>query len=105
MARLGIEVAYATRERQEIVSVAVEAGATALDAVRASGMSERHPELDAGTLRLGIFGSQVAAGALVAEGDRVEIYRPLQVDPKAARRAKVRTRAQTRTWQVRRPRV
>lgn len=105
MARLSIEVVYATRERQEIVPVVVEQGATALDAVRASGLSELHPELDAGPLRLGIFGSEVAAGALVADGDRVEIYRPLQVDPKAARRAKARTKTKARTSQVRRARV
>ena len=101
MARLNIEVVYATRERQEIVPVVVEEGATASDAVRVSGLCERHPGLDAGALRVGIFGSEVSGGTLVAHGDRVEIYRPLKVDPKAARRAKARARSS----QVRRPRV
>lgn len=88
MARLSIEVIFATRERQEIVSVALEAGARAIDALRASRLCERYPEIDARSPRLGIFGKEVAPDALLADGDRVEIYRPLAIDPKDARRAR-----------------
>ena len=90
MARLNVEVVYATRELQEIVTVALDEGACAIDAVRASRLCEGHPELDVRTLRLGVFGSEAGRETIVADGDRVEIYRPLRVDPKEARRAKVR---------------
>jgi uncharacterized protein len=93
MARLRVEVVYATRDRQHIVAVDLPEDARAVDAVRASGLSEQHPELDAQGLRLGVFGSEVAPDALLADGDRVEIYRTLAIDPKEARRARVRSKA------------
>jgi hypothetical protein len=49
-------------------------------------MLERHPEIDLQRHRLGIYGKGVAAGLPLADGDRVEIYRPLGLDPKEARR-------------------
>jgi putative ubiquitin-RnfH superfamily antitoxin RatB of RatAB toxin-antitoxin module len=60
--------------------------------VRASGLLERHPELDAGNLALGMFGARVAPGRPLAEGDRVEILRPLAADPYEARRRRARRR-------------
>ncbi len=89
MARLNIEVIYATREGQEIVQVGLEDGALAIDALRESGLGLRHPEIDAAHSALGIFGRRVAPDTLLRDGDRVEIYRPLRIDPKEARRAKV----------------
>ena len=81
-----IEVLYATRDRQESVVVDLGAGATAIEAVRASGLLERHPEIGSGQLKIGIHGKVVAPDLRLAAGDRVEIYRPLAADPKAARR-------------------
>jgi putative ubiquitin-RnfH superfamily antitoxin RatB of RatAB toxin-antitoxin module len=79
-------VIYALASSEEVVTVKLPAGATAADAVRASGILERHPEIDLGRQKLGIYGKVVAAGATLADGDRVEIYRPLALDPKEARR-------------------
>ena len=90
-----VEVIYALPERQEVVSVDVEEGARAIDAVRASGLIERHPTLELNALRLGIFGNEVKPETRLAIGDRVEIYRLLTVDPKEARRERAK-RAQRR---------
>ncbi len=90
MARLAIEVVYATRESQRIVPLVLEEGACALDAVHASGLLEQHPELCSGPLRLGIFGEESAHDVMLSDGDRVELYRPLRLDPKEARRARAR---------------
>ena len=81
-----IEVLYAMPERQERVVVDLHAGATAIEAIRASGLLERHPEIGLRQLRIGIYGKVVAPEVPLAEGDRVEIYRPLAADPKSARR-------------------
>ena len=86
MARLSVEVVYALPSGEDAVSLTLAAGATAEDAVRASGVLERHPEIDLGRQRLGIYGRLVAEKAPLRDGDRVEIYRPLPVDAKEARR-------------------
>ena len=91
--RIRVEVVYATPGRQDLVEVELPAGATALAAVRASGLPQRHPEIDLARGSFGVFGRVVAPDALLANGDRVEIYRPLAIDPKAVRRARAAARA------------
>jgi uncharacterized protein len=86
MASLSVEVVYALPSGEDTVTLRLAAGATAEDAVRASGVLERHPEIDLGRHRIGIFGRVVPAQAPLRDGDRVEIYRPLTVDAKEARR-------------------
>jgi len=66
------------------------APATALDAIRASGLLERHPELGLGEPLIGIWGRACAPETLLADGDRVEVYRPLTMDPNEARRLRAR---------------
>lgn len=88
MSRLRVEIVYATSARQECVHLEVPAGSTAMAAVRASGLPERHPEIELATAKIGVFGRLVAPEAALVDGDRVEIYRPLAVDPKLARRAR-----------------
>jgi len=83
---LRVEVVYALPAGEDSAFVQLARGKTALDAVRASGILERHPEIDRRGLKLGIFGKAVAADAPLSDGDRVEIYRPLALDPKEARR-------------------
>jgi len=74
-----IEVVYALPQGARGVSLDLPAGATLRDALEASGFEfEKHP--------VGIFGRRAALDHPLAEGDRVEIYRPLAVDPKEARR-------------------
>ncbi len=68
------------------VALQVTAGTTVLDAIRASGVLERFPALDVSTAAVGIWGRASSLTVLLRPGDRVEIYRPLAIDPKEARR-------------------
>ncbi len=97
---LKVEVAYAGPDRQLIIPMTVPAGTTAREAVERSGMLDRFPEISLEQNNLGIFGAQVAPDRVLEAGDRVEIYRPLQMDPREARR---RLAAQGRTMQKKDP--
>jgi hypothetical protein len=90
MARLRIEVVYVTREMQDIVRIELEEGASAGDAFASSGLQDRHPDVIFDGLKLGVFGKEVSRDTPLSDGDRVELYRPLVIDPKEARRAKAR---------------
>jgi hypothetical protein len=68
------------------VAVELAAPATAWDAVRASGLLERWPELAAGEPSIGVWGRATSVDAALDDGDRVELYRPLAADPQEARR-------------------
>jgi len=85
---LHVEVAYALRERQALVAVEVEEGATIEEAIERSGILEAFPEIDLQQAKVGIFGRPVALDEQIRGGDRVEIYRPLIADPKEVRRRK-----------------
>jgi putative ubiquitin-RnfH superfamily antitoxin RatB of RatAB toxin-antitoxin module len=65
-------------------------GATVLQALEAAGVAREFPLLELDAAAVGVWGRRVDRGALLHEGDRVEIYRPLQVDPKVARRERFR---------------
>lgn len=82
-----VEVAFARPDRQEIITLDVEEGTTAVEAVRRSGMAALFPEIDPDSANLGIFGKAIKKPSTheLREGDRVEIYRPLKIDPKQAR--------------------
>ncbi|MCG2582631.1 MAG: RnfH family protein [Marinobacter sp.] len=82
-----VEVAYARPDRQEIISLKVPMGTTALEAVKQSGIVAVFPEVDPDNTDMGIFGKAIKspAGHELREGDRVELYRPLKIDPKQAR--------------------
>ena len=96
-----IEVAYARPERQAIIAVSVPEGTTLAEAAALSGIVEMFPEIDLATIPMGIFGVEIktVTTTVVSAGDRVELYRSLQADPKENRRrraqAKPRGRPQT----------
>lgn len=81
-----IEVVYALPERQWVVYVDLVPGLTAIGAVQASGLIEAVPELRGSALELGVFGRRIAPDKPLDAGDRVEILRPLLVDPRESRR-------------------
>jgi len=85
---LSVEVALALPERQWLLNLRLEEGATAEQAVLASGLLERFPLEQRGVYQVGIVGRLVARPAerQLVEGDRVEIYRPLLADPKESRK-------------------
>ena len=83
---LRIEVVYSAAPRQaHVVALDLPAGSTVADAVRESGLPSAHG-LEAQALPCGIWGRPTALETLLRDGDRVEIYRALLVDPKQARR-------------------
>lgn len=81
-----VEVVFAMAESQQLVSVTLPAGTTVSDAIAASSLAERFPEADFDALQAGIWGHPVERGHVLSDGDRVEIYRPLELDPREARR-------------------
>jgi uncharacterized protein len=90
--RITVVVAYSPAPRQvEQVSVTLTAPATVADALRASGLLERHPEIEPGRHDIGVWGKLRAPADALRDGDRVELYRPLKVDPKEARRQRQRS--------------
>ncbi len=83
---LQIEVAYALPESSSLIALEVAAGTSIEQAIHLSGIMQRHPEIDLSVNRVGLFGRRAALDTLLVAGDRVEIYRPLSIDPKTARR-------------------
>ena len=89
---IDVEVVYALPAEQAVMRLRLAAGATVLQAIQQSGLLVRYPQITLATARVGIFGKIVALDAPLSAGDRVEIYRPLTVDPKEARRRRVKLR-------------
>lgn len=84
-----IEVAYAaSTSEQVVVSLDIAVGSTVGHAIRVSGVLGRFPCIDLNRDSVGIFGRPVDLEDAVCVGDRVEIYRPLVVDPKQARKSR-----------------
>ncbi|QRN55841.1 RnfH family protein [Dyella caseinilytica] len=81
-----VEVVCATADRQRLHRLTLPAGSTVIQAVLQSGILQTMPEVDFDPSRLGIFSRRVAPNDTLQDGDRVEIYRPLTLDPKDARR-------------------
>ena len=88
--RITVEVVCATPERQVLRRVTLPVGSSVMQAVQQSGILQELPEMAFDPSRLGIFSRRVAADDLLQEGDRVEIYRPLTLDPKDARRRRAK---------------
>ena len=83
---LSIEIAYALPQKQELVQLKLPAGSTVQQAIEASGLKQRHPEIDLAKNKVGIFGKLSKLDAPLRDRDRVEIYRPLIADPKEVRK-------------------
>ena len=95
---LRVSVAFSPRAGVvDEVALTVPGGATVADALRISGMQMRHPEHDLEALSVGIWGASCERGDALRDRDRVELYRPLRVDPMEARRQRQQVqRAQRR---------
>ena len=86
-----VEVAYAEPQRQFLRALRVPAGSTVAQVIAASDV-ERECGIDVGALSVSLWSKPVARDALVRDGDRVEILRPLKIDPKEARRLRAQRR-------------
>ncbi|MCG8486229.1 MAG: RnfH family protein [Chromatiales bacterium] len=80
------EVAYGKLDEQVLLIVESSEPLTVEQAIEQSAILQRFPEIDLKVNKTGIFGKAAKLDALLNEGDRVEIYRPLIADPKEARK-------------------
>lgn len=95
---LTVEVAYALPHKQRLVALSVPEGTTARQAVALADLPALFPELPSDAFLkapLGIFGKVLRTPEtdILREGDRVEVYRPLAIDPKAARHERAKRQA------------
>ena len=88
-----VEVVYATAIQQEVIELALTENSTVQDAIVQSALIDRYPEIELGQTPVGIYGEKVGYDTVLQQGDRVEIYRPLIVDPMEARRLRARKQA------------
>ncbi|HHV7521693.1 TPA: RnfH family protein [Burkholderia orbicola] len=86
---LSIEVCYALPDRQTLIPLSLPEGATVRSAIDASGVLALYPEIDLAHAKTGVYGKLAPLDAPLVDHDRVEIYRPLIVDPKLARQRRV----------------
>lgn len=90
-----IRVSLVHAEPGRVFSAAFELpeGATVADAIERSGIHEQRGDIEIDVGRLGIFARKATLETALRDGDRVEIYRPLKIDPKEARRRRARKRS------------
>ena len=91
-ATITVEVVYALPLEQDTTEVVVPSDAPIRLAIERSGVLERHAEIELHAARIGVWGRRAELGQALRDGDRVEIYRPLQADPKEIRRARASAR-------------
>jgi putative ubiquitin-RnfH superfamily antitoxin RatB of RatAB toxin-antitoxin module len=84
-----VELAYAGSEDQQLLSLELPEGSDVDAAIRQSEILSKFPEIDFQDYGVGIHGKICAMGHRLKNGDRVEIYRPLRIDPIQARRIRV----------------
>jgi len=85
-----IELAYADPVREILMGLEVRSGCTVLECVEGSGLFRLVPELRDAEIGFAMFGRRVEPAAAVSEGDRIEVLRRLEIDPKEARRRRAR---------------
>lgn len=91
-----VTVVYASPDALRVLQVEVAPGATLEEAIEASGLLSLEPELRSGALDVGVWNRVARLDAVAREGDRIEVYRPLTVDPKEARRIRADVRRRRR---------
>jgi len=87
---IDIEVVYALPEKQVVQRINLPEGTTAEQAVKMSDILRQFPEIDLLQNKLGIYGKLIKPATILRDRDRVEIYRPLRVDPKESRRRRAK---------------
>ena len=81
-----VEIAYALPEEQVIISIKVPTIFNVQQAIEKSGIQKKFPCIDLSKNKVGIFGKKTTLNHLLKDRDRIEIYRPLILDPKEMRR-------------------
>ena len=83
---LSVEIVYATEDRQELIKIQVRQGTTVAGAIESSSIASLFPDEMIEACPVGIWGRLVRRTQVLRDGDRVELYRELQKDPREARR-------------------
>jgi len=86
VADIRVEVVYASAARQRLIAVTLERDATVADAISESSIANQFPSENLDELQVGVWGHPVGRDYVLSDGDRVEIYRMLEIDPREARR-------------------
>jgi len=86
VAEIQVEVVFATADQQRLISITLPDGATVGDAIAESSIARHFPEHNLDALEVGVWGRLVTRDHVLSDGDRVEIYRALELDPREARR-------------------
>lgn len=84
--QMQVEVIYALPDRQDLVRIVLPEGSTLQQALEASGLLQKYPEIDLKKNKFGIFSKLSKLDTVLRDRDRVEIYRPLIADPKEVRK-------------------
>jgi uncharacterized protein len=81
-----VGIAYADKFKQTWLKLDMPDGSTVRDAILRSGLLNQFPEIDLDRNQVGIFGKITRLDAKLADGNRVEIYRPIIADPETVER-------------------
>ena len=98
-----VELAYADPAREVLIGFDARPGSSVLDCVEHSGLFRLVPDLRDARLGFAVFGRRVEPTDPVSKGDRIEVLRPLGIDPKEARRLRARRASPTPPPAAQRP--
>ena len=84
--RIAVEVVFGRPDAQTLVALSLQQGATVASAIASSGLAENYPDESFADLPTGIWGRIVDKECILKNGDRVEVYRPLLLEPRESRR-------------------
>ena len=85
---IDVTVVFALPERTTEIAVRLPAGATLGEALERSGLAARHPDANTMSSPVGVFGKRADRHRLLADGDRIEVYRSLAAAPTELRSAR-----------------
>ena len=88
MATIAVELVYALPDKQVLRSLTLAEGSTVADVISRGNLAKDFPGLELADTQAGIWGQPVGRDHVVRDGDRVDLYRPLEMDPREARRLK-----------------
>ncbi len=94
-ALLDVQVVYALPDNILVIDCSVPAGSTVAEAIHLSGLKQKVPDLCLEEGLVGIYSQKVSLNHRVADGDRIECYRPVSADPKLVRQRRVEKKRKT----------
>lgn len=83
---ISVELVFGLPDEQELIALTIDSTVTVGEAISISGIADKFPNQPIDSFAVGIWGRVVAIDQSLQQGDRIEIYRPLQIDPRDARR-------------------